>query len=381
MLELAHRETVLNHIDDGISWYRRALAANPDIAEARAVLMALTDSTPEDIKAQRVVLRNETKPPRDRVWAGFSLGQALDRADAADEAFAVMRSANDLAHAASVESGLSYDAAAFENLVDSLIECFTPSACRDTAWGDPTDLPVLVVGSPRSGATFVHQILSRHSRIAMAGEHADISEPATNVGTASKLLPRPQWSRSLIEREAAAEVERLHKVHPDALRVVDQPLGNLVPLGHLSVLLPRARIILCRRDPRDWGLATWFSRFTAGNLWSNGLTDIAAHARQLERLIVHWRAALPNPIIEVDYVSLIADPERQARRLVEFLGLEWDPRCTVSTLAEPRFASARHWQVLQLLHQLPADRWRRYERQAAPLLENLHVDSFEGAAE
>jgi hypothetical protein len=136
-------------------------------------------------------------------------------------------------------------------------------------------------------------------------------------------------------------------------------------------LFPHARIVLCRRDLRDTCLSCYFQRFTSGLDWTSDLADLALRARQVERVIDHWRKVLPIPILELRYESLVSDLEAEGRRLISFLGLEWDPACLSFHETERQVLTASVWQVRQPLYSSSIGRWRQYRRHLGPLLEGL----------
>ena len=61
--------------------------------------------------------------------------------------------------------------------------------------------------------------------------------------------------------------------------------------------------------------------------WACDPDHIATRINDHLRLMDHWHQVLPTPILEVDYESIVADPERAARELVAWCGLYWDPAC------------------------------------------------------
>jgi hypothetical protein len=77
--------------------------------------------------------------------------------------------------------------------------------------------------------------------------------------------------------------------------------------------------------------------------------DVAERARQIHRLLARWLTVVPNPILEVTYEALVANLETESRRLIEFLGLEWDPACLTLHETERPVMTASVWQVRRLL--------------------------------
>jgi hypothetical protein len=137
-------------------------------------------------------------------------------------------------------------------------------------------------------------------------------------------------------------------------------------------MFPRARIVLCRRDLRDVSLSCFFQPFIDdAMMWADNLEDCGFRARETARLMDYWRTALPIPILEVQYETLVGNLEAESRRLIDFLGLEWDPACLSFHRTERTVLTASHWQVRQPLYDSSVGRWRNYEKHLGPLLNEL----------
>jgi tetratricopeptide (TPR) repeat protein len=370
LLSLGHCAASLGQFEQAASHYRRILEREPSNTEARFSLLAVGKiGEPGDISGLRSVLADPGKLEDDRIWAGFALGKALDSAADYDGAFAAYHVANELSRDRGARQGKRFDAAASAGLVDRLIEAFSRNAFQAAAgWGDSSDLPVFVVGVPRSGTSLVEQILASHPLVFGAGERSDIVPAVRAVEQGGSPDFPSGWNPVVVKREATEEVRRLRALGGAATRVIDKLPGNVHWLGHLRIMLPRARVIVCRRDPRDIGLSCYFNNFASGHEWSNDLGDIATQIDETDRIMAHWRAVLPGPVMEIQYEDLVANIEGQSRRMVEFLGLPWDPACLEFHRTERAVTTASVWQVRQKLYDSSIGRWRHYERHLGPLL-------------
>lgn len=154
-------------------------------------------------------------------------------------------------------------------------------------------------------------------------------------------------------------------------RVIDKMPDNVLHMGVAAVMFPAARVILCRRDPRDTCLSCYFRRFDQPIPWAYDLVDCGSRALEIERLAEHWRDVLPLRVLTVDYENVVADLEGEARRLIEFLGLEWEPACLDFHKTERPVLTASGWQVRQPLYSRSAGRWRHYRDHLKPLLDLL----------
>ena len=149
--------------------------------------------------------------------------------------------------------------------------------------------------------------------------------------------------------------------------MVDKNPFNFKHLGFIARLFPQARIIHCTRHPLDIGLSNYFQHFAPDNNYSFDLGHIGHFYGQYLRLMEHWRQVLPGRVLEVNYEALIADTEPLARRMLEFVGVEWNPRCLAPHTNRSAVETASNWQVRQPIYQHSVGRWRHYDRHLAPL--------------
>jgi tetratricopeptide (TPR) repeat protein len=224
--------------------------------------------------------------------------------------------------------------------------------------GNPSERPVLIVGMPRSGTTLVEQILSSHKDVAGGDELPFWNRAAQAFGQLTDEAAIRQWLGATAE-QYLAELER---AGPGARRVTDKTPGNFLWLGLLHLALPQARIIHCRRHPVDTCLSNYFTLFMAPLPYAYDKGDLAFYYRAYRRMMAHWREVLPKAtLLEVDYEALVSDPEPNIRRMIEFLGLDWDPACLKPEENRRTVRTASLWQVRQKTYRDSVERWRRYE--------------------
>jgi hypothetical protein len=141
-------------------------------------------------------------------------------------------------------------------------------------------------------------------------------------------------------------------------------------LGWIATMFPKARIIHCRRDLRDVAVSCWTTEFRAGN-WANDMHHLAGRIRDYRRLMEYWRTSLPIPMLEVNYEQLVADQESETRKLIDWLGLEWDPACLKFHQTKRMVTTPSATQVRQPMYSRSIGRWRHYVDDLRPLIEEL----------
>jgi tetratricopeptide (TPR) repeat protein len=275
-------------------------------------------------------------------------------------------------------STVDFDIGKYREWVDGVISVFTPDFFRERAnIGNPSPLPVLVVGMPRSGTTLTEQIIASHDRAGGAGELGRVAlftgrlnyAPRRDIGKFTASL-NALGNRGV--REMGDNYVDLLKFHaPKAERVVDKMPHNFEKLGFLALMCPQARIVLCSRNPVDTCWSCFQNPLSDGHPYSRNLTDLGLYYREYKRLTDHWKAVLPLKIYELKYEKLTADFENEARKLIDFIGLPWDDACLNFHESGRTVKTFSRQQVRNPIYSSSVERWRHYETELAPLLTAL----------
>jgi tetratricopeptide (TPR) repeat protein len=364
---LGHGLRAFGQFEEAVESFNRAIAIDPGMADAYRGLSLIRqqDVDPNEIQRLETIRLDPAIATVDRVAAGFALGKSLDDSDRCDEAFARYSEANALYRQTLASTGKSFNTGAFITLVDQLISRFDADFfAAHAGWGDSSEVPVFVLGMPRSGTSLIEQIAASHPLVHGAGELSDIGQIEAQLG-------HHGWDRSDAARLASAHRPRLKKLGGTAIRVIDKMPDNILKLGVIGTLFPNARVIFCTRDPRDTCLSCFFQFFPHGNPYSYDLEQTGQRHVQIDRLAAHWRATLPLRMMEANYESLVHDPEGQSRAIIDFLGLPWDPACLSFHLTDRVVQTAGAWQVRQPMYDRAVGRWRRYRQHLGPLIEGL----------
>jgi tetratricopeptide (TPR) repeat protein len=245
--------------------------------------------------------------------------------------------------------------------------------------GDPSDVPVFIVGMPRSGTTLIEQILASHPKVRALGERPHFSAALAQVyGMGSGGPPVAQVAvhggKLELRRLGEQYLQTVHREAPaDTARIIDKMPNNFRFVGLIHAALPHARIIHARRDAVDTCLSIFSMLFGQGQQpYSYDLGELGRYYRAYEKLMVHWRSVLPDGVmLEVQYEEVVDGLEQQTRRILAHCGLDWDDACLLFHKTDRPVWTASHAQVRQPIYRSSVRRARPPRELLLPLLEAL----------
>ena len=273
---------------------------------------------------------------------------------------------------------IPYDEGAALGTLERIREVFTPELMQMfQEAGEPSSVPVFIVGMPRSGTTLVEQILASHPQVIGAGELPTMNIMAASIGlTAGCALPfpevMPQISGAHLQRLGARYVSEITRRTPHATHVTDKLPSNFRFAGLIHLALPNARIIHVVRDPVDTCVSCFSKLFANGQYQTFDLAELGRYYRRYQVLMAHWHRVLPSGrILDVRYEDVVADLEGQARRIVDHCDLDWDTRCVAFHETERPVHTASAIQVRQPIYRSAIGRAQVYRPFLQPLLAEL----------
>jgi len=261
--------------------------------------------------------------------------------------------------------------------IDEMKKVFTADFLEQkSGHGDTSDLPIFVLGMPRSGTTLTEQIIASHPSVHGAGELKDIINLAENLSPeqadasfSKKMLDvRPETLTEMGQKYIADLKER----SPDSLKITDKMPGNFHYIGLLKLIVPNAKIIHVSRHPLDTCLSCFTRLFAHGQANTYDLFEIGHYYKCYTELMDHWRSVLPKGAFhEVRYEDLVDDTEAEAKKLIEYCGLEWDSSCLEFYKNKRAIRTASVTQVRQPIYKSSKARWKNYDQFLDPLKEAL----------
>jgi tetratricopeptide (TPR) repeat protein len=377
----------LGQLQEAQSAYCEALRHDPNSTAAYVNLAAGKTFKPGDAHLaamEALAAKSEGLSTTDRMRLDFALGKAYADLNDHSRSFKHLLAGN-----AAKRATIGYDETVALGRFDRIETVFTPEliAAR-SGGGNPSALPIFVLGMPRSGTTLVEQIIASHPAVHGAGELQLLSDVVRTVcGPDGNSVPYPELMLSLdhaaLHRIGARYVAKLGELAakhgaPGAERVTNKMPSNYYFVGLIHLALPNAKIIHTIRDPLDTCMSCFSRLFTAEQNYTYELGELGRYYRGYERLMAHWRRVLPvGRILDVRYEDVVADLEQQARRIIAYCELPWDDRCLSFHKTDRPVRTASSTQVRQPIYTSAIGRWHAYKTHIEPLLDGLGVAAVE----
>jgi tetratricopeptide (TPR) repeat protein len=360
--------------DDALAHYGGAIAIRPEYAEAHLNRSEIKffHRGDADLTALEALAARDGVSANEAMYVHFALAKALEDTGDYLRAFEHLRNGNALKR-----GQINYDEAAVLTLFQRISTVFDRSLFdRFRGAGEPSSVPVFVLGMPRSGSTLIEQILASHPQIHGAGELEHLEKAIGALSVGDPPVPYPECVPALdgmaLRALGQAYLARLPAVAAGKLRIVDKLPGNFLSIGLIRLILPNARIIHTMRHPIDTCVSCYSRLFPSGLYFTNDLAELGRYYSRYRELMAHWRSVLPpSAILDVSYEDVVDDLEGQARRLIDYCGLPWDDRCIAFHRTNRTVKTASAVQIRQPLYRSSLQRWRRYEGGLAPLLLEL----------
>ncbi|HTT97237.1 MAG TPA: sulfotransferase [Rhizomicrobium sp.] len=359
--------------NEGVTAYRRAIELLPELGGGYWSLANLKTFrfTERDIEAMQGQLERSDLRVEARVQFYFSLGKAYEDLKQFEKSFENYQLGNAL-----WRSTIEYDADKTHGYVEVAKEILTPDFFKQLKGvGCYARDPIFVIGLPRAGSTLLEQILSSHSQIEGTMELPNITSLARHLNEDNAESENPGYPELLGYLDPAEFERRGEEYIRDTRRhrilgkpyFVDKMPNNYahVPLIHL--ILPNAKIIDARRHPMGSCFSNFKQHFARGQHFTYSLTDVGRFYRDYVELMAHYDAILPGRVHRVIYEEMVENPEREIRRVLEYIGVPFEEQCLRFHETERAVRTASSEQVRTPLYKTGVDHWRNFEPWLGPL--------------
>jgi tetratricopeptide (TPR) repeat protein len=378
MLNLANNLVYRGDTVGADAIFSAIVSHNADSPQAHWGLSSSTRATDSaHIEQMEVLQQRHREDPRARAFYLYAIGKEREDLQQWEQAFEAF-SAGAAARRATVE----FDEQAEIAMFDFLEAHYTRDWFERAAGGNPDPSPIFVLGQPRTGTTLVERIITSHSQVKSAGELQQFGLALRRLGNYRN--PR-RFSAELFAaaqeldpgKIAGLYLQTTNKMRAGAPRYVDKLPQNFLMIPLILKALPNARIVHLVRDPMDACFASFKQLFADAYLHSYDQQEMARHHARYLRLMQVWRERFPGRFYDISYEDTVARLEPNARALLDYLELPWEPACLNFHEQGGAVSTASAVQVREPAHTRSIGRWRRYESQLQPMLRALEAAGVE----
>jgi tetratricopeptide (TPR) repeat protein len=269
---------------------------------------------------------------------------------------------------------------------DAIREAFPKEVFENRKYeGIDDERPVFIIGMPRSGSTLVEQILSSHPDVYGAGEVKYLSQA---IGQLRDRLPSLPKYPQMMSKITASQLDMIGKKYlqaltagaGDAKRVTDKLLTNYFFVGLIHLLYPKAKFVNTLRDPVDTCLSGFTKLFKDDMPHSYDLAELGRYYCKYRELMEHWHKVLPEGVLTtVQYEDVVTETEKEAKALIDFIGLKWDHKCLEFHKSDRPVKTASVAQVRKPIYKTAVKRWMKYGDGLQPLIDAVAEGNSPGA--
>ncbi len=367
-LSRAKALTFLGRFDEAEAALDKVLAIRPDAAQAHWMKSRLKKADTDQHINQMTKMASKVAPLSEAAsFFYYAIGKEQEDLGQWDAAFAAYQQG-----AKARRNAVSFDEEAEEAMFEALRQTFTRTWLDGVRNGNDDTSPIFIVGQPRTGTTLIERIITAHSDVSSAGELQQFSMSIKRLSGITS--PKPMTAEIIAK---AAEIDPASLGHMylqttrtlrrDTPHFVDKMPVNYLYVPLIAAALPNAKIIHVTRDPMDSCFSSYKQLFAEAYYHSYDLEEMARHHVRYRRLMQSWHSFLGDRMLEVSYEKTVEEIETSARKIINYLDLEWQDECLDFHTQASSVTTASAAQVREKAHSRSVGLWRRYEQQLEPV--------------
>jgi tetratricopeptide (TPR) repeat protein len=366
---------ILGHFDLAGADYQAVLAINPTAAKALKGTAELRRQSPErnSVAAMQAALAAAPPGSTDAAILHFGLAKSHEDLGEYGDCWAHLTAGNRLERAR-----IQYDPRVDRGVIDQVIAQF---GAIEPGQPDATgERPIFIVGLPRSGSTLLERILGCHSMVDASGEITAFPESIDAAVARAGHPPRLDMDRYVAAQTAldgwtVAEeyLARTRARRGNRPRFTDKLLTNFLYCAMILRAFPKAHILHVTRHPLAACHAIYRTRFAGTYPFAYDLAEIGEFYIGYRMLMAHWHRVLPGRLLDVSYENIVTSLEATTRRILDHIGLDFEPACLEFHRNPDPVTTTSLVQVRRPIYDSSLDGWQRHSAELAGLRARLEA--------
>ncbi|WP_444903914.1 tetratricopeptide repeat-containing sulfotransferase family protein [Microbulbifer sp. CnH-101-E] len=355
---------------------KQAILKAPQIAGAWQIIAELI--SPDEIddaliaKLQHTI-ESHAATPIDSEMYHFSFSEIHIKKGNYLEAYKQIKCANKIKLETLKRTNNIYNPKNTEEKIEEIIKSFPLPSSKPTT-SSSQHRPIFIVGMPRSGTTLINKIIGSSGNARSVGESEELPRIISQLeleleGQHLKHINKISTSKWNSMAESYIKANEAHEE-----QIIDKMPSNLLNVGLIFSLFPKARIIQLSRNPFDVCMSILSKPFPEGHTYACREQDIAHYYYQSTRLIDYWSKVFPDKIFNMNFDNFLSNPKRESIDLFNFLGYEWKDSFLSSQKESNNFTFSE-LQVRKPISSIEAEKWRPFSEVATDLTEALARES------
>ena len=346
----------LGRLDEAEASYTQAIVLKPDYAEAHRHLTSMKKLNLQDeqyLKMQELYF-DENISEEQRCHINFGLAKGCEDIGNFEQAYKHYREGNAL-RKKFLHYDISQDVEIFKKIKSNHSQIAKNSLEPYKSAKAP--MPIFIVGMPRSGSTLVEQIISSHSQVTGAGELSFAAQFGGSIA-----MGFSEANREALLNFKDKYLEKIQNIASGDLFVTDKMPQNFRFIGLLASAFPEAKIVHVKRNPAAVCWGNYKQYFASEGLgYSFALDDVIKYYELYKNIMEFWAKQFPSRIHDVDYELLTVNQENETRKIINFIGLDWEEKCLSPQDNTRSVATASNMQVRQKVYLGSSQEWEKYK--------------------
>jgi len=374
-LNIANVYVSIGNFDQAKKYLNIAISKNPNFSFAHRLLSRIIKYTNNETHLKQLKKLYEKINPNDdlnKMNLAFALGKANEDIKNFDESYKYYKNANSI-----IRSKISFSLKKEENYFNEIKKTYNNNLFKKYKnQGIQNSSPIFIVGLPRSGSTLVEQILSSHSKVFGADEVGFIPSLLNKYFNEEKINLFLQgvfdFDISLFKKMANEYINLMKSISNNSERTTDKMLPNFLYLGLIKIILPKSKIIHCKRNPKDNIFSIYKNHFPGNKItYAYDLNEAVSYYNLYADLMKFWNELLPNFIFNIKYEDLINNTEKETRKMLMFCDLKWEEKCLNFHQNKRPIKTASDTQIRNKIYNSSIDAWKKYEKHLNVYFEKL----------
>ena len=368
-LNLANLYNSIGRFEKAKTHFRRVLHINPDYTEAHRLISETTKYNLDNTHFKEMLdkINEQNLSQIQLMHLHFGIGKAYDDLNDYKNSFINYNKANQ--HLKTISKyDIKKDANTFKVIKDFF------SRHQNISVKMNKKKLIFIVGMPRSGTSLAEQIISSHKDVFGGGELPflnNIIERKILDNENIKDFSKTELLKQILEESQDEYISKITTLDNSNRVFIDKAPLNFKYIGFIKNIFPNSKIINCNRDPIDTCFSNFKSFFSGSLPFANNLSDLAQFYNMYDDLIKFWKNFFYKNIYDLNYNSLIKDPNKEIKNIIKFCQLDWDENCLKHELNSKSIKTASFAQARKPIYKSAVNSSENYKKYLEELIANI----------